>query len=121
MNCRRCPHHVRHGQMAKDGKTLQFKDLCGLKLKRLQEQEVVQKKAKGRGRQAAEVKQKRVLVVKNSECNHYPFSDEFDYFSCTVYQKTFSSYGLKNSVLPTKDIQFSESIANVSVTDLEFL
>src|SRR3989338_10193178 len=121
MNCRRCPHHVRHGQMAKDGKTLQFKDLCGLKLKRLQEQEVIQKKTKGRGRQVAEIKQKRVLVVKNSEFNHYPFTEEFDYFSCTVYQKTFSSYGLKNSVLPTKDIQFSESIANVSVTDLEFL
>ncbi len=122
MNCRRCPHHVRHGQMAKDGKSLQFKDLCGLKLKRLQEQDPIQKKIKGKGRQgAAEVKQKKVLVTKHSECSHVPFSEDFDYFSCSVYQKTFSSYGLKNGVLPTKDIQFSESIANVSVTDLEFL
>jgi len=107
--------------MAKDGKTLQFKDLCGLKLKRLQEQETQQKKGRGRSRQAAEIKQKKVLVTKNSECIHFPFFDDFDYFSCSVYQKTFSSYGLKNSVLPTKDIQFSDSITNVSVTDLEFL
>jgi len=120
MNCRRCPHHVRHGQMAKDGVTLHFKDLCGLKLKRLQEQDLLPKKPKGKGR-PADIKQKRVLVTKNSECSHYPFPEEFDYFSCSVYQKTFSSNGLKNGVLPTKDIQFSENIAHVSVTDLEFL
>lgn len=122
MNCRRCPHHVRHGQMAKDGKSLQFRDHCGLKLKRLQEQsEPPPKKSRGRGRQAAEVKQKQTLVTKNSECLHHPFPEEFDYFSCSVYQKTFSSYGLKNGVLPTKDIQFTDTIASISVTDLEFL
>ena len=107
--------------MAKDGKTLQFKDLCGLKLKRLQEQETIPKKPKGRGRQPNELKQKKVLVTKNSECNHHPFPEEFDYFSCMTYQKTFASNGLKNGVLPTKDLHFTESIAGISVTDLDFL
>ena len=121
MNCRRCPHHVRHGQMAKDGSTLQFKDLCGLKLKRLQEETPPPKKTKGKGRHLQELKQTKTLVTKNSECSHFPFAKEFDYFSCTIYQKTFASSGSKNGVHPTKDIQFSDTIANVAVTDLDFL
>ena len=121
MSCHRCPHHVRHGQMTKDGKTLQFKDLCGLKLKRLQDHEGLQKKPKGRGRQGADARFKKPLATKNTECIHHPFPRSFDYFNCMVYQKTFSTSGLRNNVIPTKDIHYSETISNVSVTDLEFL
>lgn len=121
MGCRRCPHHVRHGQMAKDTNALEFSNLCGLKLKRLQDQDFVQKKGRTKGKQSSDTKLQKNIADGEAECMHYPFPEDFDYFSCPVYQQTFSSQGLKNGVVPTKDLEFTESISNVSVTDLEFL
>jgi len=123
MSCTRCPHHVRHGQTAKDGKTLMFSDLCGLKLRELFDYDPNAKK-KGRGRTKINLDRKiipRKIPIKVNECLHIPFPNSFDYFKCAIYQKTFCSQGLKNGVVPTKDIHFSETIANVSVTDLDYL
>lgn len=36
MSCRRCPHHVRHGQVEADN-SIVFRDRCGLKMKEEQE------------------------------------------------------------------------------------
>ncbi|MBP6217159.1 MAG: hypothetical protein KA436_01080 [Oligoflexales bacterium] len=121
MSCKRCPHHVRHGQVAKDGQDFQFKNLCGLKLKQNQDPELI-KKTRGRGRPAAEpVRRKPPSADKSIDCTNYPFSSEFDYFFCNVYQETFASKGLKNDVVPTKDFEFSENFTGVSVTDMELL
>jgi hypothetical protein len=123
MSCSRCPHHVRHGQLAKDGKTLLFNDLCGLRLRQLSDTGDVQKK-RGRGRTKPVTDRKIVpkkYPVKSTECTEFPFVHEFDYFACPIYQKTFASSGLKNSVVPTRDPQYVEQISNVSVADLEYL
>ena len=33
MNCPRCPHHVRQGQIALDKKSIAYHDRCALKIK----------------------------------------------------------------------------------------
>ena len=93
MLCKRCPHLVKHGHLATDGKTIAFKSLCGLKMK--------QKVEEG--------------------CAHFPFPDVFDYMECGVYQSTFKSATRKNDVVPTRDIQFSEALASGSITEMEYL
>ncbi|MCB9228795.1 MAG: hypothetical protein H6618_04210 [Deltaproteobacteria bacterium] len=124
MTCKRCPHHVRHGKVGKDGKTIVFADLCGLKVKQKQDLEPLPKKGRGRGRPAAEPpprKRPTQNVDEAPDCIHYPFSSHFDYFHCQVYIETFESKGLRNGVLPTKDFQYSEHIAGIAVTDMELL
>ena len=109
--------------MAEDGKNLLFSDLCGLKLKQLNEHELSPKK-KGRGRNKVNPDRKitpKQIPQNVADCGHTPFPKDFDYFSCDVYQRTFCSKGTKNGVLPTKDIHFSDKISNVSVTDLDYL
>lgn len=121
MGCRRCPHHVRHGYMSKDGKSLEFKDLCGLRIKQTQDPELI-KKNRGRGRPAVEgVKRKTIPAGSCIDCTHYPFPELFDYFVCDVYQDTFASKGLKNDVVPTKDFEFSETMVGASLTEMELL
>lgn len=122
MACKRCPHHVRHGKLADDGKSILFSDLCGLKMKQMQEFEPAVKKVRGRGRPTTEVVKRKPLPNGiTADCVHFPFPSQFDYFHCEVYQDTFESKGLKNGVVPTKDFQYSERLAGMSVTDMELL
>ena len=122
MSCNKCPHHVRHGKVGEDGKSIIFSDMCGLRMKQTQETEVPVKKMKGRGKNLPEpIKRKPILEGEPIECVHYPFPDLFDYFRCRVYQETFESKGIKNGVIPTKDFQFSERLSGLAVTDMELL
>ena len=124
MTCKRCPHHVRHGKVGEDGKTISFSELCGLKIKQMQEQDPPPKKNRGRGRPAAELPVKRKILTQvgeDSNCIHHPFESQFDYFHCCVYVETFETKGMKNGVVPTKDFQYSERLAGVAVTDMELL
>lgn len=93
MACKSCPHHVRHGQVAADGKNIQFSDRCALLLRR-------------------EIKK---------ECQHVPFDARFDYTECDVYVETFKTSGLRNNCVPTSDIQYSDKLAGSSITEMELL
>ena len=92
MLCKKCPHHVRHGQVASGG-GIEFKDKCGIKMRR-----------------------NEVL-----DCIHFPFPQVFDYTGCEVYLATFKSGGLRNDVVPTKDFQYSDVLSGNSITDMELL
>jgi hypothetical protein len=93
MVCRKCPHHVRHGQVAADGKTIEFKNRCGLRMKEAAVQ----------------------------ECTHYPFAKGFDYQACDSYLATFKTGGQRNDVVPTSDFQYSDQLASNSITEMELL
>ena len=122
MSCNKCPHHVRHGKVGEDGKSILFSDMCGLRMKQTQVTEIPNKKIKGRGKASVEpIKRKPLPEGVTMECVHYPFSSQFDYFHCKIYQETFESKGMKNGVVPTKDFQFSERLAGLAVTDMELL
>lgn len=92
MDCKKCPHHVRHGQVAADGKSVEFKNRCGLRMKNNE----------------------------NIECKHYPFPTGFDYHECEVYQETFKSGTRKNDVVPSSDITEGLSSGG-SLADMELL
>jgi hypothetical protein len=93
MLCKRCPHHVRHGKVAADGKSIEFQDRCGLKMKSSIDQ----------------------------VCQHFPFPKVFDYIECDVYKATFKSTGIKNDVVPTSDFLYSDSFHSQPITDMELL
>ena len=93
MQCKKCPHHVRHGQVGADGKSIEFKNRCGLKMKELQ----------------------------SVECTHYPFGKGFDYLLCEVYIATFKTPGQRNDVVPTSDFQYSDKLSGNSITEMELL
>ena len=93
MQCKSCPHHVRHGQVASDGKTIEFKNRCGLKMREQQPM----------------------------DCAHHPFSKGFDYLSCAIYVQTFKSAGQRNDAVPTSDFQYSDKLATSSITEMELL
>ena len=97
MQCRRCPHFVRHGKAGADGKSIEFSDLCGLKLKSTQK-----------------------AGADSQDCENYPFSDGFDYMGCDTYVGTFKSSVRKNDVQPTQDMNFSD-LGGSSITDMELL
>lgn len=93
MACRRCPHHIRHGQVS-EKQEITFQDRCALAMK----------------------------AGKQEDCLHYPFGRSFHYMNCSVYQATFKSAGVKNDVVPTKDFQYSEALAGGgSLTDMDLL
>lgn len=121
MSCRRCPHHVRHGQLSDDGSGFVFKDICGLRHKQSIDPDIALKKGRGRGRAPTEVKRKPLPRGATMDCMHVPFSESFDYISCSIYTENFSTQGFRNGVLPTKDFQFSEHLVGISVTDMELL
>jgi len=98
MLCRRCPHHVRHGKAAADGKSIEFRDLCGLKTKR------------------NELEKNPI----DPSCENVPFSSQFEYINCGYYQATFKSGHHKNDVLP-KDFQYSDQFSSGSITDMDLL
>lgn len=93
MSCKKCPHHVRHGQVAADGKTIEFKNQCGLKLK----------------------------VQSPVECTHYPFGKTFDYGHCEIYMQVFKTAGQTNDAMPTSDFQYSDQLQSNSITEMELL
>jgi hypothetical protein len=84
---------VRHGKVAADGKTIEFQDRCGLKMKN----------------------------ASDHACKHYPFPKVFDYIECEVYRATFKSTGMKNDVVPTSDFQYSDNFNSQPITDMELL
>jgi len=100
-----------------------FSDLCGLKIKQGQDHDPeVNTRPKGRGRPVAEpVKRAPLQPGETVDCIHFPFNRDSDYFKCDVYILNFRTKGLKNGVLPTKDIQYSESLAGGRITDMELL
>ena len=93
MSCKKCPHHVRHGQVAADGKSIEFKSRCGLRMK----------------------------SGKDVECTNYPFGKGFDYMGCAVYVDVFKTAGQLNDVVPTSDFQYSDRMSQSSLTEMELL
>jgi hypothetical protein len=93
MLCKKCPHHVRHGQVGADGKTIEFKNRCGLKM---------------RGQESL-------------DCKHFPFASGFDYTACDYYLHTFKTAGQLNDAIPTSDFQYSDKLATNSITEMELL
>lgn len=93
MSCRKCPHHVRHGQAAADGKGIEFKSRCGLKMR----------------------------AAEQVDCNHHPFKAHFEYTTCDNYLATFKTAGQRNDVMPTSDFQFQENLSGTSITEMELL
>ncbi len=94
MSCKKCPHHVRHGQAASDGKGIEFKNRCGLRMKT---QQAV-------------------------DCTHYPFAKMFEYTLCGVYLDVFKSAIQRNDAVPTSDFQFAADQVNTnSITEMDLL
>lgn len=94
--CKKCPHHVRHGQVAADGKNIEFKNRCGLKMKDPLQAPV--------------------------ECAHYPFQTKgFDYIRCDFYLQTFKTADQRNDAVPSSDFQFAERVTNSSITEMDLL
>lgn len=123
MSCKRCPHHVRHGHADKSGNIV-FDDICGLKVKALERDELGDKPAPRRGperKAATAVVRDPKRFTKEQECTEVPFNESFDYMMCPVYIKTFKSGHRKNDVIPTKDFQYSEALSGGSITDMELL
>jgi hypothetical protein len=125
MHCRRCPHLVRHGQLAEDKETIEFKNLCGLVIKQqtLKEQGAeaspAAKKTNRKGAKKAETTAPTPEL--SIECCNFPFPNFFDYVDCATYQSTFKSASRKNDVIPTKDFQYSDALSGSSITDMELL
>ncbi len=127
MLCKRCPHLVRHGQLGADKKTIEFRNLCGLRVKQQLATEQAQTEAsnarKGAKKAAAKANEARPSIPPSAmqECVNFPFPDVFDYIECNVYQSTFKSSTRKNDVIPTKDFQYSDALSGTSITDMELL
>ena len=125
MSCNKCPHYVRHGCYDKEEGAIVFKNLCGLRHKQFQEEDgsARKQKVRGRGKPIQECWRRRDPLPKGTslECAHFPFSQAFDYVGCAIYQDYFAGAGMRNTVIPTKDFQYSEKIAGIAVTDMELL
>ena len=91
MACKNCPHLVRHGKLAADGKNIEFDNRCGLRMK--QEKKV--------------------------DCTHYPFQKLFDYMTCGVYLDVFKGTGSVNDVVPTSDM--SSKIGDPAITEMSMI
>ncbi len=93
MSCRKCPHHVRHGKAGSDGKSIEFKSLCGLRMK----------------------------VNETQDCSHFPFKSGFEYTICAIYLDTFKTPGQRNDVNPTSGFEYSDKLTGNSITEMELL
>ncbi len=93
MACSRCPHHVRHGHLAVDRKTIEFTDRCGLKMRQ----------------------------GKEEPCDKIPFQNGFNYMECGVYQFTFKSAGQRNDCNATSDLNFAELLSSTPLAEMELL
>ena len=127
MLCRRCPHLIRHGYLAEDGKNFEFRHICGLlaRARRLDEtakeggapvpQKKMVKKVVEKPKRATNTSEEAVA------CESYPFPKVFDYIECPTYQQHFKTTARKNDVVPTKDFQYSDVLNSGSITDMELL
>lgn len=122
MSCKRCPHHVRHG-FADNQNRIVFQDLCGLKVKRLEREEMEKAAAKKtpQDKKVIPVKQPPRRYTEEQSCEKVPFPAKFEYMLCNVYYDTFKTSADKKDVVPTKDFQYSEAFNSVSITDMELL
>ena len=126
MACYKCPHYVRHGRMDSQQTKIVFEDVCGLKIKRSSTVDQTLKRPKGKVK-SRNVKQymmpseQEPPKYQEVSCPHLPFKTDFDYLNCTVYRDTFESAGVRNSVVPTIDFEYSENLTGASVTDMDLL
>lgn len=100
---RKCPHLVRHGKVAADGKTIEFKEMCGLMIRKV------------------DPDAPPLALPFGDECENVPFIKGFDYISCAVYQAVFKSKGLRNDVNPTSDYSLNSALVGGAITDMELL
>ena len=122
MLCKRCPHLVRHGQLGKDEKTIEFRSLCGLAIKQaLMEEGGLEAGKKPQRKGAKKAAPIKVDMSVQQVCLHHPFPKVFDYIECDIYQGTFKSSSRTNDVVPTKDFQYSDALSGNSITDMELL
>ncbi len=122
MSCKRCPHHVRHGYADNQNKIV-FQDLCGLKVKKLEREEMEKAAAKKTplDKKIGAVKAPPKRYTAEQACEKVPFDAKFEYMLCDVYFDTFKTTSEKKDVMPTKDFQYSEAFNSVSITDMELL
>jgi hypothetical protein len=93
MLCKKCPHHIRHGKVAEDKKTIEFSDRCGLRMK----------------------------TGHQDPCDKYPFKAGFNYVECDTYKMVFKSQGQRNDCVPTSDFLYSDSMSGTPITEMELL
>jgi hypothetical protein len=121
MNCNRCPYYVRHGYANKTNKEIIFFNICSIKLKKENNQNTYNDGKTTSKKQTTEDKLNNHDPRKSNSCacNHYPFSNDFQYSSCPIYQEHYAINNIKNQVLPSKeDFHFNKN-SPFSVTDLE--
>lgn len=122
MNCRRCPHHVRHGTFDRKTQNISFQDRCGLLMRRHKKGEGgARSRTKGRSPTNSDSHLPPLSKGSSLLCDQVPFSPDFHYFSCPTYQDTFKSGDQKNDAIPTKDFQYSERFSGNVLGDMEFL
>ncbi len=122
MLCKRCPHLVRHGQYNQDTKEIEFKNLCGLVMKKNMAPDLMPEDLKAKGpKKPIKRPSKKAEEELSVTCVNFPFPSVFDYIECSVYQETFKSASRKNDVIPTKDFQYSDVLSGSSITDMELL
>ncbi len=100
---RKCPHLVRHGKVAADGKSIEFKEMCGLMIRKIDPDAPPRPK-----------------LPFDETCSQVPFKKGFDYICCDVYQAVFKSKGIRNDVNSTSDMNFGAISAN-TITDMDLL
>jgi hypothetical protein len=123
MLCKRCPHLVRHGQYVPENGQIEFKNLCGLVMKKHMAPDPIIEDPKAKGPKKVAIKKplKKGDLEPIMDCVNFPFPNVFDYIDCAVYQETFKSTTRKNDVIPTKDFQYSDVLSGNSITDMELL
>lgn len=125
MNCKRCPHLVRHGHMGKSG-NIEFLNNCGLLMK-AETLELGADSFKKPGRKPTKKPERPPnrpppkMPDKSHGCSKYPFDEDFDYFFCDVYASTFKGGDRKFGVNPTGDFQYSDVVSSGMITDMELL
>jgi hypothetical protein len=93
MFCKKCPHHVRHGKVAEDKKSIEFSNRCGLRMK----------------------------LGQSDDCDKYPFISGFNYVECDTYKHVFKSTGQRNDCIPTSDFLYSDNMSGTPITEMELL
>ncbi len=123
MACKRCPHHVRHGKASKDGKSIVFSDLCGLKIRAIEKPEDPSSKPGPKTSNPPKIVDRPPHPGYGPEvnCQEYPFGDRFEYRLCDTYIEIFKTPGMKNDVMPTKDFLYLDSLNVSSITDMDLL
>ena len=125
MLCRRCPHLIRHGFLAEDGKNFEFRHICGLlaRAKRADETKdgCPPASPKKMAKKPVERPKKPQGPEEQLNCENHPFPKVFDFIECQTYQKHFKTTARKNDVVPTKDFQYSDVLNSGSITDMELL